>query len=55
MGLSAHLEGIMNGMFLVILGLMCKKLVLNDKWLTSAFWLILYGFFANLVAVSFAR
>jgi hydroxylaminobenzene mutase len=54
MGLSAHLEGIMNGMFLVVLGLIWSKLVLNDKWLTSAFWLTLYGSFANFVAVSIA-
>lgn len=54
MGLSAHLEGIMNGMFLVILGLIWNKLVLNDKWLTSAFWLTLYGTFANFMAVSIA-
>ncbi len=52
MGLSAHLEGIMNGIFVVILGLIWNKLVLNDKWLTSAFWLTLYGSFANFVAVS---
>lgn len=54
MGLSAHLEGIMNGMFLVILGLIWNKLVLNDKWLTCVFWLTLYGSFANFVAVSVA-
>ena len=54
MGLSAHLEGIMNGMFLVILGLIWNKLVLTDKWLTSAFWVTLYGSFANFVAVSVA-
>ena len=54
MGLSAHLEGIMNGLFLVILGLIWNKLVLNDKWLTSVFWLTLYGSFANFVAVSVA-
>ncbi|MEI8049523.1 MAG: hydrogenase [Bacteroidota bacterium] len=54
MGLSAHLEGIMNGMLLVILGLIWNKLVLNDKWLTTAFWLTLYGSFANYVAVSIA-
>ena len=54
MGLSAHLEGIMNGMFLVILGLIWNKLVLNDKWLTSAFWITLYSAFANFVAVSVA-
>ena len=51
MGLSAHLEGVMNGMFLVILGLIWNKLVLNDKWLTSTFWLTIYGSFANFVAV----
>jgi hydroxylaminobenzene mutase len=54
MGLSAHLEGILNGMFLVILGLIWNKLVLNDKWLTSAFWMTLYGSFANFVAVTIA-
>ena len=54
MGLSAHLEGIMNGMFLVILGLIWNKLVLSDKWSTTAFWLTVYGSFANFVAVSLA-
>ena len=54
MGLSAHLEGIMNGIFLVVLGLIWDKLVLNDKWLASAFWLTLYGSFANFVGVSIA-
>lgn len=52
MGLSAHLEGIMNGMFLVILGLLWNKLVLNDKWLNATFWLTIYGSFANFLAVS---
>jgi hydroxylaminobenzene mutase len=54
MGLSAHLEGIMNGMFLVILGLVWNKLVLNHKWLTATFWVTLFGSFANFVAVSIA-
>lgn len=54
MGLSGHLEGIMNGMFLVILGLIWNKLVLNKKWLTTAFWLTLYGSFTNFVAVTIA-
>lgn len=54
MGLSAHLEGTLNGMFLVILGLIWNKLLLNDKWLTSAFWLTIYGSFANFVAVTIA-
>lgn len=54
MGLTAHLEGAMNGMFLIILGLIWKKLVLSDKWLTINFWLTLYGSFANFAAVTIA-
>jgi (hydroxyamino)benzene mutase len=54
MGLSAHLEGVMNGMFLMILGIIWKKLILNDKWLASAYWLTLYGTFANFLAVTLA-
>ena len=54
MGLSAHLEGTMNGMFLVILGLIWSKILLKEKWLTTAFWLTIYGSFANFVAVAIA-
>jgi len=54
MGLSAHLEGAMNGMFLIILGLIWHKLVLSEKWLTSTFWLLIFGSFANYVAVAIA-
>ena len=54
MGLSAHLEGTMNGMFLIILGLVWHKLFLKDKWLTIAFWLTIYASFSNFLAVSVA-
>ena len=54
MGLSAHLEGVMNGMFLVVLGIIWHKLLINNKWLTFTFWLTLYGSFANFAAVSIA-
>jgi len=54
MGLSAHLEGVTNGMFLVILGLIWNRLVVNNRWLTYTYWLTLYGSFANFVAVSIA-
>lgn len=54
MGLTAHLEGVMNGMFLVILGLLWSKLILTDKWLTISFWLMVYGSFANFIAVTIA-
>ena len=52
MGLRAHLEGVMNGMFLVILGLLWNRLVINDRWLSYTFWLTLYGSFTNIVAVT---
>ena len=54
MGLSAHLEGTLNGIFLVILGLLWNKLLLKDNWLKALFWLTIYGSFANFVAVSVA-
>lgn len=54
MVLSAHLEGAMNGIFLVILGLIWNKLILKAKWLTTAYWLSLYGSFANFLAVTMA-
>jgi hydroxylaminobenzene mutase len=52
MGLTAHLEGIMNGMFLVILGFVWNKIILKDKWLATTFWLTIYGSFANFTAVT---
>jgi hydroxylaminobenzene mutase len=52
MGLSAHLEGTMNGMFLVILGLIWHKISVSEKWLTIAFRLTIYGSFANFAAVT---
>ncbi|WP_407524436.1 hypothetical protein PDL71_01485 [Lacibacter sp. MH-610] len=54
MGLSAHLEGVMNGMFLMLLGLVWNKLLLGTKLLTLSFRLAFYGTFANLVAIILA-
>lgn len=54
MGLSTHLEGVLNGMFLVVLGLIWNRLELSDKWVTIAFWLAIYGSFANYFAVLIA-
>ena len=51
MGVSAHLEGAMNGMFLMILGLIWNKIALNEKGLKTIFRLTVYGSFANFVAV----
>jgi hydroxylaminobenzene mutase len=54
MGLSAHLEGLMNGLYLVVLGLIWTKLTLPPRWLTVTYWLTIYGAFANLTAVTVA-
>jgi (hydroxyamino)benzene mutase len=54
MGLSAHLEGTLNGIFLVTLGLIWSKIIINDKWLTATFWLTIYGSFANFISVTIA-
>lgn len=47
MGLSSHLEGVLNGMFLVLLGLLWPNLRLGPKALNITFGLALYGTFAN--------
>jgi hydroxylaminobenzene mutase len=54
MALSAHLEGVMNGMFLMLLGLIWKRLLLSTILLNATFWLAVYGTFANLIAVIIA-
>jgi hydroxylaminobenzene mutase len=54
MALSSHLEGVMNGMFLVLIGLIWHKLKLSAKWLNITFWLALYGTFANWAAILIA-
>lgn len=54
MALSAHLEGLMNGMFLLILGLIWTRLRLSSTWHLILFWLAVYGTFANLAAVIIA-
>ncbi|MDZ7743196.1 MAG: hydrogenase [Bacteroidota bacterium] len=47
MGLSSHLEGIMNGIFLIVLGLIWYKIDVTARWLRITFWLAIYGTFAN--------
>lgn len=47
MGLSSHLEGVMNGLFLLVLGLLWGRLRLSARWLTALFWLALYGTYVN--------
>lgn len=54
MGLTTHLEGVINGIFLLVLGLIWNKPALSDKWLKIAYWLTIYGAFANFAAVLIA-
>ena len=54
MGLSSHLEGIMNGMFLILLGLIWNKVSLSPKWLKITFWMAIYGTFVNWFGILFA-
>lgn len=54
MGLASHLEGVMNGLFLVVLGLVWPRLSLSGKASTTLFWLALYGTFANWAATLLA-
>ncbi len=54
MGLASHLEGVMNGLFLVVLGLVWPRLTLPGKASATLFWLALYGTFANWAATLLA-
>ena len=47
MGLSAHLEGVMNAGFLMVLGLVWPRLTLPERSRSILFWLALYGTYAN--------
>ena len=46
-GLSAHLEGVMNGTFLMVLGAIWHHVHLSSSLSRLCFWLLLYGTFAN--------
>ena len=48
MGLAAHLEGLMNGTFLLALGGVWAEVRLAPSLKTTAYWALLYGAYANL-------
>jgi len=54
MGLASHLEGVMNGTFLVALGAAWSFVVLSTTLDKIALWLILYGTFANWFFITLA-
>ena len=47
MGLAAHLEGVMNGTFLVALGAVWTDVRLSPPLKVAAYWSALYGTYAN--------
>src|SRR5262245_10985881 len=47
MGLAAHLEGVMNGTFLVALGAIWTTVRLSRRLTRAAYWRALYGTYAN--------
>ncbi len=54
LGVSSHIEGVLNGIFLIVMGLVWPRLVLPVKALQITYWLALYGTFANWFGLLFA-
>jgi (hydroxyamino)benzene mutase len=54
MGLTSHLEGILNGMFLALLGLLWPHIHLAHGWAVAAVVLIVYSAYANWLATLLA-
>ena len=54
LGVSSHLTGIPNGIFLVVLGLIWARLRLSRPLCSITFWLAIYGTFANWVGTFLA-
>lgn len=54
MGLAAHLEGVMNGIFLLALGSAWIKLQLSNGVGRLAFWATLYGAYVNWLVTTLA-
>src|ERR1700690_621504 len=54
MGLAAHLEGVMNGTFLIALGAAWNEVRLPAKAKAIAYWSALYGTYANWVITTLA-
>jgi hydroxylaminobenzene mutase len=47
MGLAAHLEGLMNGIFLLALGAIWPNVRLSSRAAAIAYWTALYGTYGN--------
>lgn len=54
MGLAAHLEGLMNGTFLLALGAVWTEVRLSPRLKVAAYWGALYGTYANWAVTTLA-
>lgn len=54
MGLSAHLEGVMNGILLIAVGGIWQEVRLPVTSIKAAFWLLLYGAYSNWLVTTLA-
>ncbi len=54
LGVSSHIEGVLNGILLIVLGLIWHKVNLPGRWLKIGFWLALYGTFTNWLGILIA-
>jgi (hydroxyamino)benzene mutase len=54
MGLSSHLEGVLNGMFLALLGLLWPHVHLSHGWRVTAVALLVYAAYMNWLATLLA-
>ena len=52
--MSGHLEGVMNGTFLIVIGLAWTKSHLTPVYQTVTFWTLIFGTFANWLFVTLA-
>ena len=54
MGLAAHLEGVMNGTFLIALGAIWTEVRLSARLKTAAYWTALAGTYGNWLITNLA-
>ncbi len=54
MGLAAHLEGVMNGTFLIALGAVWTEVRLSSRPKAAAYWTALYGTYVNWIVTTLA-
>jgi hydroxylaminobenzene mutase len=54
MGLAAHLEGVMNGTFLIAVGAVWTEVRLFPRLKAGAYWSALYGTYGNWIATTLA-